>query len=47
MEFTVEDFPTPPFPITRMVKVLTFYKEMHPNSTYFSLKKFKVVSDNK
>lgn len=25
MEFTVEDFPTPPFPITSIVKEFTFY----------------------
>jgi hypothetical protein len=25
MELTVDDFPTPPFPITRIVNVLTFF----------------------
>lgn len=27
MEFTVDDFPTPPLPITRIVNVLTFLEE--------------------
>ena len=28
IEFTMEDFPTPPFPITRMVNVVTFYNKI-------------------
>lgn len=29
MEFTIEDFPTPPFPITSIVKESTFYTKLH------------------
>lgn len=41
MEFTVDDFPTPPFPITIIVKEFTFYTKTNTRNSQSRKKKKK------